>query len=53
MNLGWLPLIGLMVPVVNPVVQQGVSQAGVRAAVTLPRIAIEDSSQIEVSRVRG
>ena len=48
MNLAWLPLIGVVVPGMNPPIQQSVAQPGAPPAAALPRIALEDRSPIDM-----
>ncbi|HUP40019.1 MAG TPA: hypothetical protein VM115_07865, partial [Vicinamibacterales bacterium] len=43
MNLMWFPLVGLLL---------GAQQPGVASAVAMPRIAVEDSAQIDPARLR-
>ena len=50
-NLGWLPLIGLLLPVANVPIQQSASQPGAAPTRSLPRLAVEDSSQIDAPRL--
>jgi hypothetical protein len=49
MSFGWLPVIGLIFPILSTPVQQAATQPGTPPGVTLPRIAVEDSSEIEVA----
>jgi hypothetical protein len=50
MNLAWLPLVALVLPV-NAPLQQGVSQPGASPSSALPRIAIEDTAPGDTTRI--
>ncbi len=50
MNLAWLPLVALVLPV-NAPLQQRASQAGASPSTALPRIAIEDSAPGDPTRI--
>ena len=50
MNLGWFPLLALVLPV-NAPLQQSASQPGASPASALPRIAIEDTAPGNTTRI--